>query len=288
MQYPGTMRPGMTPENIPYQDLPLGDADPDPVPWPHLQQIEWHHRWESPPDYLPEMEDFIEMQGLWATPEFEASMRAGTKRSLQKRQEHMEAEKRQTIITDDADDTAFDDGSNEDGVPVGLEGGMFGQSGNTAKAARDQRSEVPEEDPNKGLDDFLLDLGLDLDLDLDEDPNDASSRKDRSVRKGSQGASGVSTLAIDDIEEEDDAGDEIDIETQSAAAVTVDDETETALGLDEDDDNDADDDVDGSRNESEDFGDSDALDNEDLFGDGGFDFDGGDFEAADGFDVDEW
>ena len=40
MEYPGTMRPGRTPENMPFHDLPIGDDDPDPVPWPHFQQIE--------------------------------------------------------------------------------------------------------------------------------------------------------------------------------------------------------------------------------------------------------
>ena len=36
MEYPGTMRPGRTPENMPFHDLPIGDDDPDPVPWPHF------------------------------------------------------------------------------------------------------------------------------------------------------------------------------------------------------------------------------------------------------------
>ena len=40
MEYPGTMRPGRTPENMPFHDLPIGDDDPEPVPWPHFQQIE--------------------------------------------------------------------------------------------------------------------------------------------------------------------------------------------------------------------------------------------------------
>ena len=40
MEYPGTFRPGRTPENMPFHDLPIGDDDPDPVPWPHFQQIE--------------------------------------------------------------------------------------------------------------------------------------------------------------------------------------------------------------------------------------------------------
>ena len=45
MEYPGTMRPGRTPENMPFHDLPIGDDDPDPVPWPHFQQIEVRLDW---------------------------------------------------------------------------------------------------------------------------------------------------------------------------------------------------------------------------------------------------
>jgi len=65
MEYPGTMRPGRTPENMPFHDLPIGDDDPDPVPWPHFQQIEWHHRWAPPHPHPIPMEEFIEQQGRW-------------------------------------------------------------------------------------------------------------------------------------------------------------------------------------------------------------------------------
>ena len=95
MEYPGTFRPGRTPENMPFHDLPIGDDDPDPVPWPHFQQIEvchdskhliffflsylfslirfclfsnsiqWHHRWEPPHPHPIPMEEFIEQQGRW-------------------------------------------------------------------------------------------------------------------------------------------------------------------------------------------------------------------------------
>ena len=38
LEYPGTMRPGRTPENMPYHDLPgMNPEDNDPVPWPHFQ-----------------------------------------------------------------------------------------------------------------------------------------------------------------------------------------------------------------------------------------------------------
>lgn len=87
MEYPGTFRPGRTPENMPFHDLPIGDDDPDPVPWPHFQQIEWHHRWEPPHPHPIPMEEFIEQQGRWATPEMEAEMRAGSRRASRTRRE---------------------------------------------------------------------------------------------------------------------------------------------------------------------------------------------------------
>ena len=64
LEYPGTMRPGRTPENMPYHDLPYLDVNtPNPVPWPHFQEIEWHHRWDPPHEQALEMEEFIELQG---------------------------------------------------------------------------------------------------------------------------------------------------------------------------------------------------------------------------------
>ena len=57
MEYPGTMRPGRTPENMPFHDLPIADSDPDPVPWPHFQEIEWHHRWDPPHPHPIPMEE---------------------------------------------------------------------------------------------------------------------------------------------------------------------------------------------------------------------------------------
>ena len=63
MEYPGTMRPGKTKENQAFENLPLADTDPDPVPWPHFQEIEWHHLWEPPHPHSTPMEEFIEQQG---------------------------------------------------------------------------------------------------------------------------------------------------------------------------------------------------------------------------------
>ena len=88
LEYPGTMRPGRTPENMPYHDLPgLDITDDDPVPWPHFQEIEWHHKWEPPHESALAMEEFIEVQGRWASVEEEAEMRMGMRRGVRERRE---------------------------------------------------------------------------------------------------------------------------------------------------------------------------------------------------------
>ena len=82
MEYPGTMRPGKTKENQAFENLPLADTDPDPVPWPHFQEIEWHHLWEPPHPHSTPMEEFIEQQGRWASAEEEAQMRMEVRRGV--------------------------------------------------------------------------------------------------------------------------------------------------------------------------------------------------------------
>ena len=57
------MRPGRTPENMPFHDLPLDVDGKELIPWPHFQQIEWHHRWDPPHEHPIPMEEFIELNG---------------------------------------------------------------------------------------------------------------------------------------------------------------------------------------------------------------------------------
>ena len=72
---PWPPRPGRAPENMPYHDLPNLDVrDPDPVPWLHLQEIEWHHRWDLPHEQAMDMEEYIEAQGRWASVKDEAEI----------------------------------------------------------------------------------------------------------------------------------------------------------------------------------------------------------------------
>ena len=284
MAFPGTMRPGKTPENMPYQDLPIADDDPDPVPWPHFQQIEWHHRWSEPPHEHPgTMEDFIESLGRWATPEQEAAMRAGVRRDMRQRQVEAEFEKRETIITDDDDDDDFDDDYEEKEEPVALGDGMYGKLGSDADRAATAAAVSPdssrsgsEVDPvadgsiddlfvDDDLDDFLIDLGLDTELD---------------------------DVVVPDGEVDDDVplvNDELDddiigrvgadiVGTGVTPAFSMNDEDEFVDTSDMDGD---DEDV-VSTVPLEDFGDSDSLDVEDIFDEGGFDYDDGDFGGGDG------
>jgi hypothetical protein len=229
MEFPGTMRPGRTPENQPFHDLPIGDNDPDPVPWPHFQQIEWHHRWEPPHPHPIPMEEFIEMSGRWATPEMEAAMRAGVRRDVRKRREQQEAEKRETLILDDEEDEIEDDdfvGSEE---PVELGDGVFGKLGSaadqavTAAAASGRSSKqtgaggvatVDEEEgeafEDDDLDDFLLDLGLDAlaetTTDDDEDEVVVELENDDEPSSGSKQARPRRATKMADLLDDDDGG----------------------------------------------------------------------------------
>lgn len=283
MAFPGTMRPGKTPENMPFQDLPIGDVDPDPVPWPHFQQIEWHHRWSEPPHAHPgTMEDFIESLGRWATPEQEAAMRAGVRRDLRQRQEEVESEKRDTIITDDDDDD-FDDDYEEKEEPVALGDGIYGKLGSDADRAATAAAVAPDNvrlgndlDTGVGndiddlfvdddLDDFLIDLGLDTELDDVVVPDVEDS--------------GNNSLVVDALDSDmiGSVGNGV-VGTGVTPAFSMNDEDEFVDVADIDND---DEDV-ISTVPLEDFGDSDNLDVEDIFDEGGFDYDDGDFGDGDG------
>jgi len=294
-EYPGTMRPGRTPENIPFQDLPIGDADPDPVPWPHFQEIDWHHRWDPPHLNPMPMEKFIDLHGRWATPELEAAMRAGARRGVRERREAEEAERRGTIITDDDEE---DDEMQIDEEPVELGDGIFGQLGSAADQAataaavdpknqdNDQVSKVglfddSQEDTGDdgSLDDFLLDLGLDTELDEDLDDNEAQEDDDDASSTPVAQAKSLRELESDD-EDDDDKVDQgvkaIQVDDDDDLDFVVDDDEEGATGA-------------GASVPLDDFGDAEnggLPDTDDIFDEGGFDFgdEGGDFGDMDGGD----
>ncbi len=201
LEYPGTMRPGRTPENMPYHDLPfLNVDDPNPVPWPHFQEIEWHHKWEPPHKQALAMEEFIEDQGRWASVEDEAEMRMGMRRGVRERREMEEAGGvnsgatrsvggggvngnsvggEQMVIMDDDDEEEEDGGMGvrSGGIVsnLGLGDGVkafLKNAADTASASRgsddDSQDEIDEDiddvedilGDDEGEDDFLLDLGL--------------------------------------------------------------------------------------------------------------------------------
>jgi len=167
MEYPGTMRPGRTPENQPFSSLPIQESDPDPVPWPHFQEIEWHHNWGSPHEHPIPMEDFIELQGRWASAEMEAEIRAGARRGVRERREMEESQSAASFILDDDDEDDEDDDIKLD-LGEGVDA-FIGTEKKKTKAAVVVEEEDEDEDADR--DDFLLDLGLDASdgIALDED-----------------------------------------------------------------------------------------------------------------------
>jgi hypothetical protein len=313
MEYPGTMRPGRTPEDQPFHDLPIGDNDPDPVPWPHFQQIEWHHRWDPPHEHALPMEEFIELYGKWATPEMEAAMRAGARRDVRERREQSEAEKQSTVVIDDEDDDFEMD------LPVELGDGIYGQLGSIAEDAvtaaavappSETEDAVEVEEETDDFDDFLLDLGLDAEVEDDVPPE-----KPKTATKdyGSKGLEDAMKLLMEDSEDDDDDDDtgvnlDLDLgllddddfgeeeegpdvvglvladdDDDITAIVDLEEDDDDGVDFDEDEDDLEDDDV--SLVPLDDFsdGDSDPTEGENPFDDGGFDFgDDGDLDMDGG------
>ena len=191
MEYPGTMRPGRTAENMPLHDLPIGDNDPDPIPWPHFQEIDWYHQWPSPHPHPIPMDEFIEMNGRWATLEDEAEMRRDARRGVRERREAAEKEKTSHQVMDDTDDDDDDDKDLGDGVADMLSAatGIDTDADAMTKKQRgaidvdiedtddddsqalmeDEDEDEDDDDDDEDDEDFLLELGLDLDDDDDDD-----------------------------------------------------------------------------------------------------------------------
>ncbi|EED92137.1 predicted protein [Thalassiosira pseudonana CCMP1335] len=233
LEYPGTMRPGRTPENMPYHDLPgLGVDDPNPVPWPHFQEIEWHHLWDPPHEQALQMEEFIELEGRWASVEEEAEMRMGMRRGVRERREEEESGGMgggDTMVI--MDDDEEDESAPMMDVPsmMGLGDGVDALMGAKKKEAEGKSKTVKskmleldedEDDDDEG-DDFLFDLGLgdeeegdddddlgDLDLDLDDDidldgDDDAEEDGDDDYFEEDD-----EDLTIDDLNTKEDGGDD--------------------------------------------------------------------------------
>ena len=298
MEYPGTMRPGRTPENQPYSSLPIQESDPDPVPWPHFQEIEWHHNWGSPHEHPIPMEEFIDMHGRWATAEMEAEMRAGARRGVRERRELEEAQKAASFILDDDEDD--EDGENS-GPQLDLGEGVDALIGAGAAAAAtisksatkvdDNIAQLGEDDDDD--DNFLLDLGLDETGDEEDDEEDEDNSDDDgeepAFATGDDGTEGILEAMQSMIDAEDDTDVAAD-EDSNEIDIDFDD-----LGLNFDDEGDDDDDISEEEEEEDDddfvvMDDDDiSMENEDLtldemvgnedmgaddeFDDGGFDYD---------------
>jgi hypothetical protein len=217
LEYPGTMRPGKTPENMPYHDLPgLDVTDPDPVPWPHFQEIEWHHHWDPPEDAFPLMEDFIEMEGRWASVEDEAEMRMGMRRGVRERREMEESAGDNTMVImddDDEDDSTIGDVPSMMGLGDGVKA-LIGSPQDTKKTS--SKAELDDDDGDDEDDDddesFLFDLGLGDD---DDEVDTAPPKKGKAQVKAS---------VADEDGDEDDDEDDVDL--------SIDDDDDIDLSFD--------------------------------------------------------
>eukprot|EP00588_Corethron_pennatum_P028167 CAMPEP_0194314432 /NCGR_PEP_ID=MMETSP0171-20130528/11285_1 /TAXON_ID=218684 /ORGANISM="Corethron pennatum, Strain L29A3" /LENGTH=386 /DNA_ID=CAMNT_0039069847 /DNA_START=60 /DNA_END=1220 /DNA_ORIENTATION=- len=166
MQYPGTMRPTMEKENIPYEDLPLDDDDVSPVPWPNFQDLPFYHHWGSPHEMQTQMEVFIENEGRWLSPEEEEELERGSKASRRGPPvAKPKASRPNVVIDDDEDDDEEGDGA------LGLIGAI-GETGarirEVAESAAQPSAGADAGDEDDG-DDLLGALGLG---DLDDDDDD--------------------------------------------------------------------------------------------------------------------
>ncbi len=282
LEYPGTMRPGRTPENMPYHDLPgLGIDDPNPVPWPHFQEIEWHHMWDPPHEQAVAMEEFIENEGRWASVEEEAEMRMGMRRGVRERREMEEMGKLGGGSGDNAMVIMDDDEEEEGDVPsmMGLGDGveaLLGKRDGVGKS--DSRRKNVEED-DEGYeeddegDDFLLDLGLGGDLD-DDDEDSSSRKKKKSPKKQAPKMKAQDEEDDDEVDFDEDDDDDLNLDFE--LGFDLDDDDESGYDLD-DEDEDEDDDADFNDDDDdltiEELNARDDGGDDDEFDDGGFDYD---------------
>ncbi len=309
MEYPGTMRPGRTPENQPYSSLPIQESDPDPVPWPHFQEVEWHHNWGSPHEHPIPMEEFIELHDRWASAEVEAEMRAGARRNVRNKRAQEEAEKALSFIVDDDDEDDEDDeeggvgGTKLDigeGVDALIGAGVEAAASIASPRKAGTGAAVVEEEEEDG-DNFLSDLGLDdideSDDDEEEDDVEGDDGDEPAFATGDDDTGGLvealqsmidaeddSAGAVESGGDDDDDDNEIDIDFDDLGLnFDDDDEEEDEEDEEEEGDNDSsggefvmdDDDI---TLEGDDLTLDEMIGNEDMgaddeFDDGGFDYD---------------
>lgn len=169
MEYPGTLRPGRTPSNMPYHDLPLDDIDTNPIPWPHFQEITWEHRWDltGPPPIT--MEEFLKRRGIVASPPNTAANRVLDRyASRRMREKDEEKDHAVRLIVDDEDDEESSTTSPELGtrgiravVSRVLRTGRYSTPAETQTTETDAMGMGEGDKIETDEEDFLSQLGLD-------------------------------------------------------------------------------------------------------------------------------
>lgn len=299
MEYPGTMRPGRSPENMPLHDLPnLSPTDPNPIPWPHFQEIDWYHRWGSPHPHPIPMDEFIDIEGRWATLEDEAEMRKDARRGVRERREAAEKEKTSHQVMDDTDDEddvlarELGDGVKDLQKAAVLDVDVVEETSEDGEDGVEDEEEEEEEE-----DDFLLELGLDVEGDDDDDDVGEEDQEDEGddLALGTDDDDSSSDLlramqGLMDMDKEEDI--DLDSETDDA-----DDDAVADLDLNSEDINEDSAEVkvvpidNLDENDELDTHDDITFDDDNEYDDGGFDIDDNDNEydtgMDEGFDGDE-
>ena len=176
MEYPGTMRPAHTRENVPYEDLPIDEDGPPPVPWPHFQEIPYHHVWGSPHEDAPlSINQFIDDMGRWATLEEEAETIRQTRRAMRdaKAAEKQQAKEDMVVMDDDLEDDDEDEGKDDELLSLK----------SSASVAAAPKEDVSSADLEEDGDFLLEELGLDLDEGYDSSSTPAADLPKSSIEK---------------------------------------------------------------------------------------------------------
>jgi len=191
MEYPGTMRPTKVRENMPYEDLPLDEDGPPPVPWPHFQDIPHHHVWGAAHETPVPINTYIEQLGRWATLEDEAETIRQTRRAIREQKAAQAAQKADEVVVMDDDTEDDDDDEEEEFI---LEPAIFDAKAKSSNVQTVQTVKKLEDDG-----DFLLE---ELGLDMNEGYTD--TKKQSAKENDDDFDFGLDDLGLDDENGDDD------------------------------------------------------------------------------------
>ena len=262
MEYPGTMRPARTRENVPYEDLPIDEDGPPPVPWPHFQELPYHHVWGSPHDEAPvSINQYIEDMGRWATLEDEAETIRQTRRAMRDAKAAAQQQAKDDIVVLD-DDLEDDEEDDVEELAVASLTSSNASAGNTKTAApaqleddgdflleelgldidaneQENRSTNNSSNEDEGDDDFDFDLGLDdnddTDESVDELQEDLVENADGVAVEGTGHKGKIDPIVPDDYEKSNDNVD--GFEFQADELFEDDDDYDDELEFDDDESN---------------------------------------------------